>query len=283
MQAFGKVGWQNERTDLDLSYTYADTSLKRRRAAEHARLPARGELHTDLTHNLLNFVNLNGTQFLAEQLLLSGNLYYRHLVTNSINGNVNDNYLSSAYLGPPLDCAVAPASLTQLAYCAPGQNAGGALAQRTSGAALQLTDSQDLLGAHNQAIVGADYSDSRDTFSQSFQYGSLAPDAHLRGQPFQRRDRHRAARRQPYLWSVPDRYAVARLAAARDVVIALQPQHRALAGDSLTTDIGPAFNQANPLTGDYTFSRLNPALGFTLTPTAALTLAPTTTRRAGRP
>src|SRR2546430_7379252 len=26
-QAFGKVGWQNDRTDLDLSYTYADTRL----------------------------------------------------------------------------------------------------------------------------------------------------------------------------------------------------------------------------------------------------------------
>src|SRR5207248_10949800 len=26
-QAFGKVGWQTDRTDLDLSYTYADTRL----------------------------------------------------------------------------------------------------------------------------------------------------------------------------------------------------------------------------------------------------------------
>ena len=26
-QGFGKVGWQNDKTDVDLSYTYADTSL----------------------------------------------------------------------------------------------------------------------------------------------------------------------------------------------------------------------------------------------------------------
>ena len=275
-QAFGKVGWQNERTDLDLSYTYADTSLYGNGAVPQSMLDYRraASYTPDLTHNLLNFVNLNGTQFLAEQLLLSGNLYYRHLVTNSINGNVNDNYLSSAYLGPPLDCTAAPASLTQLAYCAPGQNAGGALAQRTSGAALQLTDSQDLLGAHNQAIVGADYSDSRDTFSQSFQYGSLAPDRTLIYEVSPFNDETVIALRGGN--RIYGAYLTDTLSPGSLLHVTLSLRYNrnteTLAGDSLTTDIGPAFNQANPLTGDHTFSRLNPALGFTLTPTAALTL-----------
>ena len=60
--------------------------------------------------NLLNFVNLTGTQFLSEHLLLSGNAYYRQLVTGSSNGNVNDNYLSGDYSGPPIDCTAPPAS-----------------------------------------------------------------------------------------------------------------------------------------------------------------------------
>ena len=35
-QGFGKVGWQNDKTDIDLSYTYADTSLFGNGAAPRA-------------------------------------------------------------------------------------------------------------------------------------------------------------------------------------------------------------------------------------------------------
>ncbi len=55
--------------------------------------------------NLLNFVNLTGTQFLTRRVCCCpANVYYRRLITGSINGNVNDNYLSSDYPGPPIDC-----------------------------------------------------------------------------------------------------------------------------------------------------------------------------------
>jgi len=47
--------------------------------------------------------------------------------------------------------------------------------QRSVGFGVQLTDSEDLFGWKNQAILGADYSSSDDTFAQTFQYGSFAP------------------------------------------------------------------------------------------------------------
>ena len=49
-QAFGKVGWQTEKTDLDLSYTYADTSLFGNGALPQSMLdvPPRAELHARL-------------------------------------------------------------------------------------------------------------------------------------------------------------------------------------------------------------------------------------------
>ena len=53
------------------------------------------------------------------------------------------------------------------------------LIQRTAGFGVQLTDSQDLFGRKNQAIIGADYEDSQDTFAQALQYGALAPDRAL--------------------------------------------------------------------------------------------------------
>ena len=124
-QAFGKVGWQTEKTDLDLSYTYADTSLFGNGALPQSMLDYRREQSytPDFTHNLLHFVNLTGTQFLSEQLLLSGNVYYRHLVTGSSNGSNNDNYLGEDYSGPPIDCDAAPADRAALALLLPGRHA----------------------------------------------------------------------------------------------------------------------------------------------------------------
>src|SRR5579863_5089973 len=107
LQVFGKVGWETEQTDLDLSYTYADTSLYGNGAVPLSMLDYNYEstYTPDYTANLMNFVNLTGTQFLAEKLLLSGNIYDRHLITNSGNGNVNDGYLDNQYyIGPPIDC-----------------------------------------------------------------------------------------------------------------------------------------------------------------------------------
>src|SRR5450755_2098918 len=82
-QAFAKVGWQDDKTDIDLSYTYADSSLFGNGAVPLSMLYFRRATSytADFTQNLLNFVNLTGTHFLTDHLLLSGNVYYRHLIT----------------------------------------------------------------------------------------------------------------------------------------------------------------------------------------------------------
>src|SRR5579862_743919 len=277
VQVFGKVGWETEQSDLDLSYAYADTSLYGNGAVPLSMLNYNYESSytPDYTANLMNFVNLTGTQFLAEKLLLSGNIYDRHLITNSGNGNVNDGYLDNQdYVGPPIDCADPGGSATSLAYCSPAQNANGRLVQSTWGAALQLTDSHDLLGADNQAILGVDYTNSQDTFAQSFQYGDFEPDRLL-----------------IYSLSPYNDETVISLGGSNkiygayltDTVSPLKLLHFTLAvrynrntetlnGYSLNTQLGPGFNQPNTLSGDHTFQRLNPSIGFTVTPSNALTL-----------
>jgi outer membrane receptor protein involved in Fe transport len=277
-QGFGKVGWQNDRTDIDLSYTYADTSLFGNGAAPQSMLDYRREASytPDYTENLLNFVNLTGTQFLTGQLLLSANAYFRRLATASINTNINDNYSSDAYTGPPIDCAAPPASRAELAYCVPGQNAVSRLIQRTAGFGVQLTDSHAVFGWKNQAIGGADYDDSRDSFAQAYQYGPLTPDRTLIYEP------------NPY-----NDETVISLSGSNKIFGAyltdtLSPSDRlhltasvrynrnteTLAGYSVDTDVGDVgsgYDVASPLAGDHTFSRVNPSLGFTVTPTDALT------------
>jgi outer membrane receptor protein involved in Fe transport len=277
-QGFGKVGWQNDETDIDLSYTYADTTLWGNGATPESMLDYRREASytPDLTANLLNFVNLTGTQFLTDKLLFSGNVYYRHLTTSAINGNVNDSFLSD-YTGPPLDCAGPPASLAALTYCSPGQNATSNLLQRTKGFGIQLTDSQNLFGWTNQAVLGADYNDSDDTFSQAYQYGQLTPDRLLIYEESPFNDETVISLRgnnKIYGAYLTDTLSPSKLLHFT-ASVRYNRNTETLNGYSIDTDIGDfgsGFNQSSVLTGDHTFSRVNPAFGFTVTPTDALTL-----------
>jgi outer membrane receptor protein involved in Fe transport len=278
-QGFGKVGWQNDKTDVDLSYTYADTSLYGNGATPLSMLDYNREASytPDFTANLLSFANLTGTQFLAEKLLLSGNVYYRHLTTGAINGNINDSYLDGDYTGTPFDCAATPASRAGLTYCAPGQNATSRLLQRTKGFGLQLTDSQDVFGWSNQAILGADYNDSDDTFSQSYQYGQLTPGRLLIYETSPFNDEtviSLSGGNKIYGTYLTDTLSPSKLLHFT-LSVRYNRNTETLNGYSVDTDIGDfgaGFDQASPLAGDHTFSRVNPAFGFTVTPTDALTL-----------
>jgi outer membrane receptor protein involved in Fe transport len=279
-QGFGKVGWQSDQTDVDLSYTYADTSLYGNGAAPISMLDYDREASytPDYTQNLLNFVNLTGTQFLTGKLLLSANIYSRRLVTDAINGNINDSYLDPDYAGPPIDCAAGPAAtLVGLAYCAPGQSATSRLNQRSTGAGLQLTDSQELFGWSNQGILGADFDDSRDSFAQSYQYGKLAPDRTLIYEP--------AAFNDPTVISLSGVnrifgvYLTDTLSPGKLLHLTASLRYNrnteTLDGysvDTAVSDVGAGFDDRSALNGDHSFSRLNPAFGFTVTPSDALTV-----------
>jgi outer membrane receptor protein involved in Fe transport len=275
-QGFGKVGWQNEKTDIDLSYTYADTRLFGNGAAPESMLAYRRETSytPDFTDNLLNFVNLTGTQYLSDTLLLSGNAFYRHLRTNAGNGNVNDSYLSDEYEGEPIDCALPPSSRADLTYCSPGQDANSSLLQTTRGIGMQLTDSSDLFGWSNQAIVGAEYSDSDDSFAQFYQYGGLAPDRSLvyLPSPFNNQKVISVSGTNKiagvYLTDTLSPSSLVHLT----VSLRYNRNTETLDGYSIDSDVADDdFDEPTALNGRHTFTRLNPALGLTLTPTSALT------------
>ena len=277
-QGFGKVGWQSDKTDIDLSYTYADTSLYGNGATPMSMLDFRRQASytPDFTANLLSFVNLTGTQFLTDKLLLSGNVYYRHLVTGAINGNINDSYLDGDYAGPPIDCTGAPANRADLTYCAPGQNATSRLLQRTKGFGFQLTDSQDVLGWANQAIVGMDYGDSDDTFTQAYQFGQLTPDRLLIYEQTPFNDETIISLTGSN--KIYGAYLTDTLSPSKLMHFTLSARYNrnteTLNGYSIDTDIGDigaGFDQPSPLMGDHTFGRVNPAFGFTVTPTDVLT------------
>jgi outer membrane receptor protein involved in Fe transport len=278
-QGFGKVGWQNDKTDIDLSYTYADTDLYGDGATPMSMLDyRRASTYTpDITDNHLNFLNLTGTQFLTDRLLLSGDAYYRRLVTDAINGNINDSYLEPL-TGPPIGCGLPLTTRAAIAYCTPGQNATTLTTQRSAGFGAQLTDTQNLLGLKNQAVVGVSYDDARDGFAQAFQYGGVAPPPD-----------HALV----YYDSPLNNETVISLSGSNRIfglyfTDTLSPNDllhltasvrytsntETLDGYSIDTDpgdLGMGFDEPSAVTGDHTFSRVNPAFGFTLTPTSSLT------------
>lgn len=278
-QGFGKVGWQNDKTDIDLSYTYADTDLYGDGATPLSMLDfRRSSTYTpDITDNHLNFVNLTGTQFLTDQLLFSGNVYYRRLVTDAINGNINDSYLEP-FTGPAIDCQAALATRAAIAYCEPGQNATTLTTQRSVGFGAQLTDTQNLFEYKSQAVLGVSYDDSRDEFSQGFQYGGVAPPPD-----------HALL----YYDSALNNETVISLSGSNKIfgtylTDTLSPNEllhftasvrytsntETLNGYSIDTDVGDVgsgFDEPSAVTGDHTFSRVNPAFGFTVTPSQSLT------------
>ncbi|HEV7490326.1 MAG TPA: TonB-dependent receptor [Rhodanobacteraceae bacterium] len=276
-QGFGKIGWQNEKTDIDLSYTYADTSLFGNGALPESMLAFRRQASytPDFTDNLLNFVNLTGTQYLTDTLLLSGNAYYRHLKTNAGNGNVNDSYLTDDYDGAPIDCSLPPANRAELTYCSPGQDANSTLLQSTRGFGIQLTDSEDVFGWTNQAIVGAEYTDSDDTFSQLYQYGDLASDRSLIYLPSPFNDQKVISVSGSN--KISGMYLTDTLSPSSLVHLTFSLRYNrnteTLDGYSIDSDVSDDdFDQPTALNGRHTFSRLNPALGITITPNDALTL-----------
>ncbi|HEY2418962.1 MAG TPA: TonB-dependent receptor, partial [Steroidobacteraceae bacterium] len=274
-QGFGKVGWQTDQTDIDLSYTYADTSLFGNGALPLSMLYFRREQSytPDFTADLMHFLNLTGTQFLSEHLLLSGNVYYRHLITGSNNGSNNDNYLDDDDPAPPTDCSGEATDRATLAYCSNAASQVSRLVQRTIGFGVQVTDSQDVFGWKNQAIIGADYSDADDTFAQTFQYGTFAAnhtlifDANpLNNETVISLDGSNRIIGVYVTDTLSPNPALHVNASAR-----YNSNTETLNGFSVDTDVGDVgtgFDTASPLAGQHTFVRINPAIGVTFTPTS---------------
>ena len=277
-QGFGKVGWQTENTDIDLSYTYADTALYGDGSTPLSMLYYRREqtYTPDFTQNLMNFVNLTGTQTLGDHLLLTGNAFYRYLNTFVSNGNVNDFYLEDSYAGPPTDCTDPGANAAALAYCEPGQDATSTLTQRSVGFGLQLTDSDDVLGRKNQAIVGLDYDNTQDAFAEANQFGGIAADHHLM-----------------YLPSASNNQTVISLGGSNRIFGAyftdtISPSDlvhinaavrynlntetiNGYSVDNDPADYGIGFGTPTSVSGDHSFARINPSIGVTITPTTMMT------------
>jgi outer membrane receptor protein involved in Fe transport len=150
-QIFGKVGWQNDTSDLDLSMALADTMMEGTQAVPLSSYnqPEKSYTYPDSIGNQLFMVNLKGSHFLTDDKLIAGNVYYRK--------NKSTGFNSNAETVNPQDSLNISTSTNQDGY----------------GGALQLTLLGDLAGHKNQFTVGASADFGRTNFTSDSMVASI--------------------------------------------------------------------------------------------------------------
>jgi outer membrane cobalamin receptor len=90
-QTFAKTGWQSEKTKLDLSYIGTDNKLIGNGfTPEHMLSGDRDQIHTrpDWTNNYYHHLALNGSHWINNDVMLSGNTYWRKSNRHTKNGDL---------------------------------------------------------------------------------------------------------------------------------------------------------------------------------------------------
>ena len=163
-QLFGKVGYQTEDFDLDLSYTFNDNKLQGTQTAPIAMLSADPKLAytwPDITNNNLNFVNLRLSKVLTEDKILGGNVYWRQLSSTNTSSNVNGDFNGSNN-GTACDGSTADT------LC-PAANVQSVTDTTGLGGTLQFTLLTPLASHKNSFTIGASYDYGSTAFTQSLQ------------------------------------------------------------------------------------------------------------------
>ena len=249
-QFFGKLGYQDDTTDLDLSLTLANNALEGTQTLPVSFLDTPRAAYTfpDRNDNRLAFLTLKGSRFLEPGLLLSANAYYRRYRNQNVSSNVNHDYGEVDPVTGEVDTREAT-------------NDRSFIDQSSAGVAAQLTRQGTFREQANQLTIGfaGDWADTG--FRQQSEPASFTADrGTLATGPFEETTnvdtRNRAL--GVYLTdtlALGDRWTA---------TLAARYNHARVA-------IADRSGNAAALDGTHTFSRLSPALGINFNPTPQLT------------
>ena len=302
-QLFAKVGRHDAATDVTLSAALASSRLTGN-GLQDARLLARdyASVYTkpDETRNRAALLNLAASHAPGADVLLSGNLYVRRILTSTLNGDLNDDALdqsvyqpnaaeqaalaAAGYTGFPTRGAMAANTPFPSWRCIanvlradePAEKCNGLLnrtasAQTNYGFDMQASASARAAGMAHGFVLGAAFDASRVDFRQSTQFGYLAPDHGVVPVDFfadgsQADDDGAPVDARVDLggrtrtWSV---YATDTVAVRDDVFVTLAGRYNRTTvhnRDRITPGGG-----GGSLDGDHRFGRFNPAAGVTWT------------------
>jgi outer membrane receptor protein involved in Fe transport len=278
-QIFSKLGWQNETSRLELSYTGADNNMIGNGLIQEELLNDLGRkaINTspDQTKNTLSFFNLNGSHFINDATQLTANTYYRTSRRNTLNGDVNDDFdfvgdWDSACLDGVDDQDAEEAEVS----CSGALNRSSTR-QKGYGFNAQLAFNQSIMNKQNQFIIGGGYDESKIKFGQSSEFGQINANRGVDplGLENEEAEVDLHGKTKTYGLFVTDTLSL------NDFV------HLTVSGRYNHTNVnnvdqinapGESFAiEGNPLsdetlTGNHIFKRFNPAVGLSFTPTKDL-------------
>ncbi len=160
-QLFAKTSWQNETTNIDLTYIGADNNLIGNGfTPQHMLHGDRDQVHTipDFTNNYSHFLALNGSHWFNDDTMFSGNVYYRKSNRHTKNGDLWQ--YTDGQVGGNYDDLVDDVNNDN--GTAADDIAGSVMnrsktKQDTYGATAQLNLGQELWGMKNQFVGGFGY------------------------------------------------------------------------------------------------------------------------------
>jgi outer membrane receptor protein involved in Fe transport len=249
-QVFGKVGYKTGVTDLDLSLTAADNTLQGTQTLplSFANDVRQAYTYPDSSHNQLGFLNLKGSHFINESVLIGGNLYYRKYKNQGVSSNINNNFSQ-------IDTTTGLADTTQ------ANNARAAIDQTGYGMGLQITLLDNFAGRPNQFVLGASSDFGQARFIQDNQSAQFTTDRGTQAtSDFVQATDAKTHNRYDGLFFA-DTWSLS----AQWTLTGSGRYNRALVQIADQTGIAPKLNS------EHRFSRFNPAFGVNFNPTPRLT------------
>jgi outer membrane receptor protein involved in Fe transport len=307
-QIFGKVSWRNATTDVKLTLSHADNRLQGSALQEERLLKLDyNSLYTkpDITDNKSTFVNLALNHSVNDNVVFSGNLYYRKMLNTTLHADISETSLDQALYQPN---AAERAALTAAGYrgfptagataantpfpfwrCIanvllndePGEKCNALInrartSQNNYGFSGQFSLLGTLAGHKHQFTGGAAYDASTVRFGQTTQIGYLNADRSVTGlNAFADGITGGNINGEPFdnrveLSGRTHTWSIY----ATDTVSFNPALHLTLSGrynrTKLTnSDLLNPGGGAGSLDGNHTFSRFNPAAGVSFTPSKA--------------
>ncbi|NMF99268.1 TonB-dependent receptor [Aromatoleum toluolicum] len=251
-QLFGKLAWTKGETDLALTLGHASTDLIGNGLVPESMERQRREAiftHPDQTKNQSTLLALSGSHWLNDNDQISGTIYTRRTRTRTLNGDGNDEYKDEfeewADAGFPAGEGPESGVLNRTRT---DQNAAGL--------ALQWSR---IAGAH-QFAVGVSHDRSRAGFRQSEQGGELTGSRGIA-----------AADDEEQVNSLLGRTRTTSVYAT-DTVMLAPSVHMTGSLRFNRTRVINRDRMGDALNGDFTYHKLNPALGLTWEAAPALTV-----------
>jgi outer membrane receptor protein involved in Fe transport len=259
-QVFSKLGWNDKSTDLKLTLAHANNVLNGNGLQEQSLLAS--DWHSvytkpDVTRNKSTLLNLTARHTFNDELLVTGNVYFRDIKSSSFNGDIN----TDALLRPADELL--------------SQGIGNGIINKTQnsqknyGVSSQLTWLGDVAGKLNHLVLGVAYDASRIQFGQLSQFGQINVDRSITAMDGLDHSQLSDAR-------VDLSGRIQTLSIFASDTLSIQDNlHLTLSGRYNTSTINNrdqmhADEDASSLSGHHKFSRFNPAIGLTYNPTASL-------------